>query len=47
MIAIPNVLITNEAEEMVGDATIGGGEVDLVCAQKAMLADARQGDKGD
>jgi len=39
VITIPNVFIASETEEMVRDATTGGGELDLVgIAHKGMLA---------
>jgi hypothetical protein len=39
VITIPNVFVTREAEEMIGDATAGCGELDLVgTAHTEMLA---------
>jgi hypothetical protein len=39
VIAIPNVFITGETKEVIGDATAGGGELDLVgAAHREMLA---------
>jgi hypothetical protein len=40
VITIPHVFITGEAEEMIGDAAAGRGEVDLIrSAHTEMLAD--------
>ena len=37
MIAVPHVLIVDEAEEMIDDATAGGRDMDLLEVHEEML----------
>ena len=45
MVAIPHVLVADEAEEVIGDTAIGSRDLDLVGTHEAILADGMQGEK--